>query len=123
MVANELSDKENHYKIKLVNTGEKAVTTQGRQPIVLQFHVVDDEWVTFFGNPENYVPEHTTRLSPGEHLEWKFGIVHSTIRSNITLHKSIFNNRDRLPQGTYRTVYWGAVEPLPAAKFEIDYPF
>jgi hypothetical protein len=91
MVANELPEDENHYKVKLVNTGEKTVTTQGRQPIVLQYHVVDSKWVTFFGNPESYVPVHTTRLRPGEHLEWEFGILHSTIRSDITLHESIFN--------------------------------
>jgi len=125
MVANEVPDEtHNHYKVTLENVADEPVTTQGRQPIVLQFPVVDDEWLTLFGNPEGYVPNRTVQLNPGECLEWGFVFGLDVIRSDITLHNSIFHHRDRLPLGTYRTVYWGAgtAGSLPAAQFEVEYP-
>lgn len=91
--------------LTLENVGSTTVETLGPASIAIQQQVSDTQWWTIHGNPDEHTIRSRVPLEAGEALRREFAIRPDGIRG-----EGISINREPLPSGTYRILYWGLPE-------------
>lgn len=108
------------YELTLHNAGADPIGTWGRQAIAIQHQVTESDWWTLHGNPDRQPPAMKTTLQPGQTLRWYLNIHTEGIQG-----PGFVVDREPLPSGPYRFVYWGIPETdvALAVRRSIDFDY